>query len=409
MATQTESKKYPSLAITYVLIFCVGASCMAVAGYFLIEGLSQFAGGESTQRMLIIGGILFQITESICFISASALTYHSKRWRFMLLSLGFVLFGFSIAVMTLAQKTALETGENQAHAIDEKRNQLRNQITSLQKVIDTYRFNAQRQSRSIYKDSRAAGQDSLNRAAKLEERKLQLSNALFTLNQQRQQTSSDFFKRVEEVTGLSAASTEFYFLVVRSLLLELSAILLMSFAANLRAYNQLVIATQDHEQVHIQASLVQKVLARLARNRPKEKDSDGVNTGDLHKENVSGSSAATSTTPAQQPVAASMPTGQSPAATRKSGPKRTTRVVTAQDEEEASPAHIDRLKKTDVSSQQINLYISMVADLYEQSVLRDLEPDSIKQGLKQFQGQRVSDETARILSKAMRSRIDQPC
>ena len=104
---------------------------MAVAGYFLIEGLSQFSGDSTAKNMLIIGGVLFQITESLCFIAAAALTYHSLRWRYMLFSLGAVLFCFSIGVMTLAQKTALQTGEAQAQANDEKREHIRSQIASL--------------------------------------------------------------------------------------------------------------------------------------------------------------------------------------------------------------------------------------------------------------------------------------
>ena len=107
---------------------------MSVAGYFLIEGLSQFSGSNAAKRMLIAGGILFQITESICFISASALTYHSLTWRYTLFGLGLVLFSFSIGVMTLAQKTALQTGEAQAQAIDEKRDYTRKQIDSLEKT-----------------------------------------------------------------------------------------------------------------------------------------------------------------------------------------------------------------------------------------------------------------------------------
>ena len=236
---------------------------MAVAGYFLIEGLSQFSGSGAARNMLIVGGVLFQITESLCFISASALTYHSLRWRYILFGLGSILFCFSIAVMTLAQKTALQTGEAQAQANDEKREHIRGQIASLQQVIDSYRLNAEKQSKSIYKDSRALGQDSINRAAELEERKIQLSEELFSLNSARRQTAADFFQRLEEVTGLPGKSTEFYFLVVRSLLLELSGIILMSFGANLRAYNKLVVKAGGLSELEIRKPLLKKLFARL--------------------------------------------------------------------------------------------------------------------------------------------------
>lgn len=207
---------------------------MIVAGFFLIEGLAQFSGSDTTRNILIIGGILFQITESLCFIAAAALSFHSLMWRITLFSLGCVLFLFSVAVMTLAQKTALQSGINEAAAIDEKRLHLREQMASLDRMIGSYQYNAEKQSGSIYKDSRALGQDSINRAAELEGEKLKLSDALFNLNQTRRETSADFFKRLEEVTGLPAQQSEFYFLVIRSLLLELSGILLMAFGANLR-------------------------------------------------------------------------------------------------------------------------------------------------------------------------------
>jgi len=236
-ATSVSGKPHvlPQNRITASLVFLVGASCMIVAGYFLIEGLSQFSGDETTRNILIIGGILFQITESLCFIAAASLAFHSITWRMSLFGLGCVLFLFSIAVMTLAQKTALQTGINEASAIDEKRGQIREQIASLDRMIESYRYNAEKQSKSIYKDSRALGQDSINRAADIEMEKSKLSEQLFLLNQQRKETSIDFFIRLEEVTGLPAVSTEFYFLVLRSLLLELCGIILMAFAANLRA------------------------------------------------------------------------------------------------------------------------------------------------------------------------------
>jgi len=229
----------PNIPRSYAhFIFLVGMSCMVVAGFFLIEGLSQFSGDATTRNILIVGGILFQITESLCFIAAASLSFHSVVWRITLFGLGCILFLFSIAVMTLAQKTALQTGINTAAAIDQKRNDIRAQLESLNRMIDSYRLNAERQSKSIYKDSRALGQDSINRANELEQQKINLSNELYQLNQERRETSADFFQRMHDVTGLPAKETEFYFLVIRSLLLELSGILLMAFGANLRVISK---------------------------------------------------------------------------------------------------------------------------------------------------------------------------
>jgi len=243
---QTNSNQINTVQPIYAkLIFLVGLACMIVAGYFLIEGLSQFAGTSETRNVLIIGGILFQITESLCFIAASSLTFHSVTWRITLFSLGIVLFIFSIGVMTLAQKTALQSGINEAGAIDERRGHIRSQIESLDRMITSYRFNAEKQSRSIFKDSRALGQDSINRAADIEQKKLELSNQLFNLNQSRRETSVDFFNRLEEVTGLPSQATEFYFLVIRSLLIELCGILFMAFGASLHALHRQRFPTDD--------------------------------------------------------------------------------------------------------------------------------------------------------------------
>jgi len=244
---QTNSNKINTIQPIYAkMIFLVGLACMIVAGYFLIEGLSQFAGTSETRNVLIIGGILFQITESLCFIAASSLTFHSVTWRITLFSLGIVLFIFSIGVMTLAQKTALQSGINEASAIDERRGHIRSQIESLDRMITSYRFNAEKQSRSIFKDSRALGQDSINRATDIEQKKIDLSNQLFNLNQTRRETSVDFFNRLEEVTGLPAQATEFYFLVIRSLLIELCGILFMAFGASLHALHRQNFPTNDH-------------------------------------------------------------------------------------------------------------------------------------------------------------------
>lgn len=220
-----------------VAVFAVGLSAMIVAGWYLVEGMLNFAGDKSSQRVFIAAGIIFQVTESICFVAAAALTSKSFYWRTSLFTLGTILFLFSISVMTLAQKATLQAGESQATALDSQVEALQAQIRSLDNVIGGYRLNAETQSKSIYANSRELGQDSLNRATDLELKKLNLTEKLFELNGARKQTSSDFFKQLEKVTGFPALQTEFYFLVTRSLLLELCGIVLMSFAAHLKLTN----------------------------------------------------------------------------------------------------------------------------------------------------------------------------
>jgi len=216
------------------IVFTVGLAAMVVSGWYLIEGMLHFAGDDASKRVFMAAGIIFQITESICFISAAALTSKSVYWRISLFLLGAVLFLFSITVMTLAQKATLQSGENQASALSEQIIALNAQIASLNQMISAYQLNAKKQSQSIYANSRELGQDSLNRATELEAKKLDLTNQLFALNNARKQTSRDFFQQLEVLTGLSALQMEYYFLVSRSLLLELCGIVLMAFAAHLK-------------------------------------------------------------------------------------------------------------------------------------------------------------------------------
>jgi len=384
------TQKYPSLSITYTFIFIIGLACMSVAGYFLIEGLSQFSGSNAAKRMLIVGGILFQITESICFISASALTYHSLTWRYTLFGLGLVLFSFSIGVMTLAQKTALQTGEAQAQAIDEKRDYIRKQIDSLDRGIASYRFNAEKQSKSIYKDSRALGQDSLNRAINQEEKKQALSEELFKLNEARRQTSSDFFTRIEDVTGLPANSTEFYFLLIRSLLLELCGIILMSFGANLRAYKQLV---TDVSQNQLDKTI-------------KETQKKTVPT--LPLTNEAGKTA--SPTPSET-ITDAKPVFEKnrPQKSNAAIPKQES-LLDIQNNTQAASVEDTLLKKESPSNDvPLNYLSTMVWDLYEQKLIDGLDETSIQKGLNDHCKQNISKEIAAMLSRILLNRQEEYC
>ena len=62
-------------------IFLEGLAAMVVSGWYLIEGMLHFAGNDASKRVFIAAGIIFQITESICFISAAALSVKHLTWR----------------------------------------------------------------------------------------------------------------------------------------------------------------------------------------------------------------------------------------------------------------------------------------------------------------------------------------
>jgi len=402
-----DSITHPSAAITYMFIFTIGLACMTVAGYFLVEGLSQFSGSGGARNMLIVGGVLFQITESLCFISASALTHHSLQWRLVLFALGAILFCFSIGVMTLAQKTALQTGEAQAQANDERREHIRSQMASLQEVIDSYRANAASQSRSIYKDSRALGQDSINRAAEMEERKLLLSEELFKLNSDRQQTSSDFFLRLEEVTGLPQKSTEFYFLVLRSLLLETSGIILMSFGANLRAHKILAVHGVTTSTEPRRPPWFKRVLNRPRRQpqAARQATREPAKTPALKPPQDSpvtakpvAAEAASSTRKNRQPKS-----GVNQAAeTDKSAKNNNVTYLEVPASKEASGKHLH-------SGHNMNYLATLVLELHEQNILRELNPTTIKDGLYRYCSHNVSQDDAGVLSQLINKRLDETC
>lgn len=398
MGSRWDRFLHPTLSVTYVSIFAIGIACMAVAGYFLIEGLSEFSGSTGAKRMLIVGGILFQITESICFIAAASLTAHSLRWRYILFSLGLVLFCFSIGVMTLAQKTALQSGEAQAQAIDEKRAYLRKQITSLENVISSYRLNAEKQSKSIFKDSRALGQDSLNRATELEQKKFDLSQQLFILTEKRRQTSSDFFKRFEEISGLPAKQTEFYFLVLRSLLLELCGIILMSFSANLRAYNLLI------------TNLARQQETKPPTENPVSSLHEQENTQAIEENPTT--EVSNSVISAEEPIAEKheLDTPQLfiPSPVEFDIEQEDDTEIELEDnwaQDWASPKlRAKKLKSAGVSETELQILSSHLTDLHEQGIIRGFSPSSIRRNLKDHCRKTVNQEVANILSRILKSR-----
>ncbi|WP_455221040.1 hypothetical protein [Kaarinaea lacus] len=271
-SSQSSLFQHANFRTMQLAIFLVGLAAMIVSGWYLIEGMLHFAGDDTSKRVFIAAGIIFQITESICFISAAALSNKHFYWRILLLLLGCVLFLFSITVMTLAQKATLQSGEVETSALNEQIAATKSQIASLDEMIAAYRLNAEKQSKSIYANSRELGQDSLNRATELEEKKLELSEKLYTLSSARKQTSSDFFQQLEAIINYPSKQMEFYFLVTRSLLLELCGIFLLSFAAYLKLPRHLPeteAASNDEVKLRRAENRQQAVFTRNIHSEPR--------------------------------------------------------------------------------------------------------------------------------------------
>ncbi|MDH5327619.1 MAG: hypothetical protein OEY58_19370 [Gammaproteobacteria bacterium] len=216
------------------IVLVCGAVSMICAAFFLIKGLSSGSFGSAT-NVLIIGAIVLQVSEVILFLLASTdvLGQHSRLGRAGFFSLGCSLFLFSVFIMTMAQSTSLQTGVREAAANDSQRLRLEQQLESLTSIIDSYRKNADTQSQSVYANSRALGQDSINRAVELEQKKFAILEQLGQLDRSRKESSSDFFLRLESLTGIQQGYWGIAFLVTLSLLFEVIGIVLITTAVKL--------------------------------------------------------------------------------------------------------------------------------------------------------------------------------
>ncbi|MDH5327666.1 MAG: hypothetical protein OEY58_19605 [Gammaproteobacteria bacterium] len=211
-------------------VIALGALIMVYAGYYLVLGFSQIDVAQDSKTMFVLFGVFIQCMEAVCFFGATVT--RNMAWRFALIAFGIPLFAVSVFFMTIAQMSSLEDGERQAQSVDMRATQLRDQIASLDTTIAGYRLNAEKQSQSKFAQSRALGMEALKEAQRLEDQKNQLSQELFALTQQRKTTSSDLFGQAGSAIGVSITGYHFYLL--RSFLLELGSILILSFGGYLR-------------------------------------------------------------------------------------------------------------------------------------------------------------------------------
>lgn len=65
--------------------------------------------------------------------------------------------------------------------------------------------------------------------------------------------------------------------------------------------------------------------------------------------------------------------------------------------------------KPAVSGTTLNYLATMVMDLYEQKLLRELNPATIKESLNRYCSQNISHDTAGTLSILINKRLDETC
>ncbi|MDH5665029.1 MAG: hypothetical protein OEY10_01875, partial [Nitrosopumilus sp.] len=220
---------------TYRAFFLLGLVGICVSGYLLVTGLSHFSANDSARNTFIVGGIFFQILETVCFVTVTSIPGIHRPWKYALIALGVSFFIFSISIMTIAQKATVYGGENETKAIDNELAQLNSQLKTIDSIIESFQANAGKQSKSIYAESRELGREALLDATHLIEKKEKLIGQISELQRDRKETAAGFFVQVENIVGFDARSIEFEFYFIRSLFFEISGIFCFAFGGYLRA------------------------------------------------------------------------------------------------------------------------------------------------------------------------------
>ena len=212
-------------------LFLLGCSIMCVSGYFFAVGLSTFASKPEYKTIYVLSAILFQLSEASCFSLLASLPSQYKKIKFSLLIGGMIIVAFSIITMIFSQKAISEESLKNATDQDDKSANIQKQIDNIDKTIAAYRQNAEQQSKSIYKESRAAGQESLNISMKLMERRDKLVQEKFNVDKNRQVTNIDVYDKLGRNIGVGKDILDTSIISVRSIMLEFFGVFFLSIAS----------------------------------------------------------------------------------------------------------------------------------------------------------------------------------
>jgi hypothetical protein len=225
-------------------------------------------------------------------------------------------------------------------------------------LIISYRLNAERQSKSIFADSRRLGQDSINKATELSEKRMALTEKLYGLTESRRQTSKDFFIKLEEVTGLNALKTEFWFLFIRSFLLEICGIMLMSFGSHLLSRQKTWTTTQEIQLGTTAPARIILDKGNAKKPKPKAKELLESTWDDFSGENVA--------------------------------VLRPQKTLSVNEDEEADKSDFERFAERKI----LESYAMKLAELYQQSQLKSLNRDAVKEALDSYYDIHVDNQNA---------------
>lgn len=235
------------------LTAAAGCVIMGVSTYFLIEGMSALGDAG---HMNTIGGIALQIGESVLLFVAGGWLYKKSGLRYTAVTLGILAAVFSVTMMTLAQKSSIESGQHHANKIDKKVARLEARKARIQRRIDSIMPSIQKDLDSTMYRSRGLKREEQKITPKVQQiAKIDLQ--LDKLESQRKLTNSQIMQDIADFLHVSVVTATMIILWLRSFLFEGSAIVLFMIAGYLfqerREYKQRL---QEQELKHQQATRV---------------------------------------------------------------------------------------------------------------------------------------------------------
>lgn len=222
------------------LLYFIGFISMLTASYLVINSFTLLAG-ENDKWIFIIVGIVIQVSEAIVFPIFSSLPNNHRISKSILLITGFLLVTVSITGMVFSQIHTFAAQDNAQSNLNEQISRLNSSVNEINRTKESYLDNSKKQSASVYRESRALGQDSINRAAELDEKKRVLEEELKPLIKLKNSATDNTFAKLEKTLNIPKEDIEFYFVILRAVVLEFCGIIWLSLAASLIAQGKPIV------------------------------------------------------------------------------------------------------------------------------------------------------------------------
>lgn len=267
LSTASPMRRYVS--IESVGLFVLGGMLIGLASAFTIDGMRMYITNSLTLWMWVITALACQACEAVFFVKATNPGMPAKT-RVYLGALAAAFFLFGIYLMTFGQyvqwlediaaaEAKFQTQNAPAQqrkaargALDSTIADVERQVSQKHQIIDSYRINADRQSQSIYRDSRQSAQSMLEKIRIEEQEMKKLFEQLSDLRQQRAAMNLSEVPAQATILQIDQQLTQqvdikFFVLLARSLLIEIGAITLLALAA--RAVRQNKAQSEDRRSL----------------------------------------------------------------------------------------------------------------------------------------------------------------